>query len=227
MRDSRAAWRVQDGDTEVAEAAASALQQVATDAERLQRFLQSRQEQLQAVMDNEDAVTRSRGLALMVRFAAASPEAAQAVLSSGARPPPSPRSSNWGRPTRDVSHLQPGVLSSWASRGVHSRGGQSWWGTPPFDAAGSAHAHLQPQLDVPSWTSAVCLDSKPLPLVPRRTAAWLHPQQDTTAVDSSVPPAIRGVLFCLSMCLWQPENVSRLAQLEDHSWQVTLFTYCG
>eukprot|EP00892_Ulva_mutabilis_P003679 jgi/Ulvmu1/1683/UM115_0012.1 len=76
-------YMLEDGDTDVAEAAAAALQQVASDAERLHRFLDARPEQLQAVMDNEDAIARSRGLALMVRLAGASPEAAQAVLDSG------------------------------------------------------------------------------------------------------------------------------------------------
>lgn len=77
--------QVQDGETEVAAAAASALECLAVPPERLQQWLQPEGQGglLAASIGHQDATVRSRALSLTVKLAASSPEAAEMVLSSG------------------------------------------------------------------------------------------------------------------------------------------------
>ena len=86
-RRSCAAYRlcVQDEDTGVAAEAASALQSVALHPDQLRQLLGEGacRKALDALMDGS-ATVRSRGLACLIACASASPEAAQAVLESGA-----------------------------------------------------------------------------------------------------------------------------------------------
>jgi hypothetical protein len=76
---------VQDGETDVAAAASSALECLAVPPERLKHWLQpERQGGLLAIpLAHEDATVRGRALSLTVALAASSPEAAEMVLSSG------------------------------------------------------------------------------------------------------------------------------------------------
>jgi hypothetical protein len=77
---------LQDGDTDVAETATQSLIHVSANPEHLHRLLspQSHLSHLFELVQSVDATTRCRGLALLVRLAGTSHEAAQAVLDSGA-----------------------------------------------------------------------------------------------------------------------------------------------
>lgn len=79
---------MQDGETEVAAAAASALQCLADPADRLHQWLHPKSPSalLASALSHQDATVRSRALSLTVNLAASSPDAAQTVLSSGTQP---------------------------------------------------------------------------------------------------------------------------------------------
>ena len=77
--------QMQDGETDVAAAAASALECLAVSPERLKLVLEPAPKQglLASALGHEDATVRSRALALTVNLAATSQEAADIVLASG------------------------------------------------------------------------------------------------------------------------------------------------
>ena len=76
---------MQDGETDVAAAAASALECLAASSERLKLILEPGPQGrlLASALDHQDATVRSRALSLTVKLAAASQEAAEMVLASG------------------------------------------------------------------------------------------------------------------------------------------------